>query len=301
LFLFISSCIVFRPKTIGADGANVIANRLDSITNSNRVNDLSQTAIEGALKGSSSDVSTESIQQLAEILGQAIEKELNKTFSNLDTKPPGKKFSKAIVENLINKELEDKLSHLLSTSIQQADGDISLALAHMEESLNGTLSSVFGNLNMELSRMDEAIIQVMSEQLKDSLNLFINSSLNNIEFRTLSHKLSTELLSSELRDSLVSLVRDINNNIDITDPIPKFIVTLRNNAVWVAIIAAILVGLLMYWWYYLSKRSKIGDDLSQVINEIASESDPEIKAQVERFLKERGHYDFYKKNIEKGG
>lgn len=297
--LLMTGCTLFQPSRIGYRSAETIGKRIDSISSEQHIRSVTRSAMEGALEGTNSSASDSSIDSLSKRLADVIHKELNRVFQNLDTKTPGKKFSRGVVENLIGEEVKQELKLFLKSTSQEAEADLSIAIAGLEKSLSKSINNVFSGLDRQLSGMDESIGQVLSETLRDSLTSFINESIAQLELEPLSHKLSTELLSKELRDSIISLATDVQQNIDITEPFPDILRAIRHNAYLFAIFSFGIIAFLIFWSYKLRNRRLLGDDFTEVIYNLDSSEDRILKQRLEQFLKEKGHYEFYRREVNK--
>ena len=299
IFSCISSCALFQPGRIGVGSAKKISSRIDELTSESKIKDMTRAAMEGALSGSASPSADTSLQVLSERLAENIEDKLNEVFRNLDTRTPGKKFSRGVVDNLINKEVEHELKAFLTATSQHAESDLSAAIEGLEHSLTMSLDRVFRDLDKQLHGIDKSVEQVFSASLRDSMTAFVNVAVANLDLRPLSHKLSTELLSKELRDSIISLAADVQSNINLAEPIPDILRVVRQNAYYFAIFSFAIIAFLIYWSYSLRKRGILGEDLTEVIQSLNASEDEVLKARLENFLRDKGHYDFYKKEVTK--
>ncbi len=295
----LSSCIAFQHKKMGYKSVEKLNEKLDNITEPDKISTMSQKAVEGALSGSQTPESEESIQKLTQTITKNLEQELNKVFSKIDTRTPGQNFSKGIVESLINDEVETSLKEFITTTAKSTDENFSDAILSLENTLSASLKRVAASLDTELSSLDESLVNVLSQNLQDSLNNFLNNSIANINLQPLSKKISTELLSPELRDSIISLATAVQNNIDITEPLPGIVVLVRQNAILLAWLGFFLIASLIYWSYFLRKRSILGNDLTEILHNLNESEDRELTLKLENFLKEKGHYEFYKDQVKR--
>ncbi len=294
-----SSCLMFQHKRFASKTAAEVSDQINELSSEEKIRQIAKSAIEGAFDGTASPSSDENIQKLSANISAHLEKELNKVFNNLDTKTPGKKFSEGVVENLINKEVEAKLKELLSSTVLQTEADLKRTISELERQLNTSIDGVMYNVNDDIASLDESFQKALSNNLQDSVSNFVNNALADIELNTLSHKMSTELLSRELRDSIISLASEVQKNIDITEPIPGILSLLRQNAIIFSIVGFFLIASLIYWSYYLRKRSILGDDLTEILHNLKETEDNELIGKLEDFLREKGHYEFYKKQLER--
>lgn len=299
LMACISSCTLFHPDRIGYGSAESLGEKIDRISSEEHIREITRAAMEGALAGTASSTADSSLTALSEQLAKNIETELNGVFQRLDTKTPGRKFSRGVVENLISKEVENELKDFLGNTSRSAEKDFSSAIQGLEKSLSASIKNVFSGLDRQLSVMDESVGQVLSETLRDSLTAFMNASIADLELKPLSHKLSTELLSKELRDSIISLATEVQQNIDITEPFPDILRAIRQNAYLFVIFTFATIAFLIYWSYMLRNRRLLGDDFTEVIQNLDSSQDKILKERLEEFLKEKGHYEFYRREVNK--
>lgn len=299
LILSMNSCLLFQHKKFAERTAGDISQSLKDITDEERIKALTQSAMEGAMQGTSSPQSEESLNELTRILSENIGKELNKVFAKLDTRTPGENFTSGVVESLVNKEVEEKLKSLLANTAQGAEKDFGLAIQNLEKDISQSLVGIVRTLNAQISTLDESMQGVLSQNLQDSISSFFNTAIANVELRPLSHKISTELLSSELRDSIISLASAVQNNIDITEPLPGIVTLLRQNAIILSLLGFFLIAGLIYWSYYLRKKSILGDDLTEILHKLNETEDEELVTKLESFLKEKGHYDFYQSQVQR--
>lgn len=297
--LLFTGCTLFQPSKIGYRSAETIGKRIDSISSENHIRSVTRSAMKGALEGTTSGTADNSIDSLSKRLADVIHKELNRVFQNLDTKTPGQKFSRGVVDNLIGKEVEAELKSFLNNTSKSAEADFSSAIEGLEKSLSRSIRTVFADLNQQISGVDDSVAKVFSATLRDSLTAFVNASISELNLKPLSHKLSTELLSAELRDSIISLATEVQQNIDITEPFPDILRAIRQNAYLFAIFMFLIIAFLIYWSYSLRNRGVLGQDLTEVIQSLDDSEDIVLKNKLESFLKDKGHFEFYRREVNK--
>jgi len=292
-----NSCLLFQHKRLASKTAEQVSQSLQDLTNEEKVKKLAKSAIEGVMDGTSSETSRESLDELTRILSENIGQELNNVFAHLDTKTPGENFSNGVVNSLVNKEVEAKLKQLLANTANGAQEDFGQAIQNLEKDINKSLTGIVRNLNNQISTLDESLQAVLSNSLQDSLSHFFNNAIADIELKPLSHKISTDLISTELRDSIISLATAVQNNIDITEPLPGIVTLLRQNAIILSLLGFFLIASLIYWSYYLRKKSILGDDLTEILHKLKETDDQDLIYKLESFLKEKGHYEFYQQQV----
>ena len=291
-----SACLLFKPKTIGADAAKELTHSIDSLTQQEVIHGLTKNAIEGALSGTTSEESDDDIKKLSETLTR----ELSKLIQNIDTGTPGSKFSKGVTENLLSKEVEKQLTEFVTTAINSADGDIALAIKNIEDNLSSSLDGVFKNLKSNISGLEYAIMSAMSKKLKDSLSFFITDALNGIAFDSLSANISTDLLSDQLRDTLTQIVVDIQNKISEGDG--NIFDKMKDYFIYGALFVFVLIlGLLWYYFHRrMRERTNYENDLSDIIENIVGDNDA-LKEKFLKSLEDKNHLHTFQQNKESRG
>jgi len=293
LFVFFSSCKSL--ENVGINSVKELTHKLDSLTQRNAISELSKNAVEGAISGSTNEVSEEKIKELSEKLGI----ELNKALQNIDTKNLGSNFSQGVTEKLLSKEVELRLTTLVSEAVSKANGDVSLAINDIETDVEKSLDGIFKNLNSNISSLEKQIINSLSDRLKDSLSFFLTDAIAGIEFDALSERLSTELLSSQLRDTLSSMVIDIKKEIGKQDgtlsPIADYITS--------AILLIFLLSMLWVWYFFHKKKKDkqiFENDLSDIFQNMVAEN-AELRESLLAALSKKETLESFRNTIENRG
>lgn len=295
LVLVTPSCTLLKPKTIGYDAAARIEARIDSLTRSANIEQMTKSAVEGALQGLASDASNEQVSKFSQALSESLGKELNRVFSELDTRTPGVKFSKGITDSLLNKTLELRLKSFVKSAINEADGDLQLAIAHIEGNLKHSLDAVFQNLRYNISTLEKSLMDAMSQRLKDSLSYFLTDAINGMEFDSVSAKISTDLLSRQLRDTLSSMVVEIKEEISLNQQVESWGSWIKENFIYGALFVAALVLLVSYLKTQVKKRDDYQRDLTIIMEDMVGE-DHELRDKLEKLLERKDHLNTFRKN-----
>lgn len=265
--------------------------KIDSLANEQNIYAITKSAVEGAISGTTTEASEEQIKKLGEFLGR----ELDKAIKNIDTKKPGKNFSNGVTANLLNDEVEESLKNLVSNAIESANGDVSRAIADIEINLSKSLNKIFSNLNGNIDGLQENLANTLSDNLRDSLSFFLTEAIANIEFQELSSHISTELLSSELRDTLSQIVVDIKKEIGREDG------TFSNvkEYIFSALLLGFLLGMLLIRYYFMRKSTlevQMAKDMSDTFDEILA-NNPELKDNIVSTLRKKESLKSIQKNI----
>lgn len=290
------SCAVFQPDRIGKGAAKQVDETIDDLTSEERLKQITQSAVEGAISGLSSQDSEEEISKLSVTLSETLGEKLNDVFENLDTRTPGTKFAKGVTDSLITKEVERQVTEFLSGVINQTGGDITTELDKLTRNLNRSIASLFPNLDKQIASLDKSIESVFTEQLKDSITLFLSSALGNVELEDFSHKLSTELLSAELRDTLKTMASEIAREINLTEDVPDFLDVIKRYALQFLALAFILIAALIYFRYKLKQREDYEVDLAEAIGKVIDE-DPTLRGKLQNVLSEKDRWEIFKEQL----
>lgn len=298
LSVLICSCAVFQPDRIGKGAAQQVDKTIIDLTSEERLKRITKSAVEGAISGLSSKDSEEEMSKLSETLAETLGDKLNKVFENLDTRTPGSKFAKGVTDSLISKEVELQVTQFLSGLINQTGGDIDKELDLLTRKLNISIASIFPNLDKQISGLDESIQSILSDQLKDSLTLFLSSALGNVELEDFSHKLSTELLSAELRDTLKIMASEIAREINLTEDVPDFLDVIKRYALQFMVLAFVLIAALIYFRHKLKQRLDYETDLADAIGKVIDD-DPALRSKLQNVLSEKDRWEVFKEQLGK--
>ncbi|MBT8231589.1 MAG: hypothetical protein KJN84_03100, partial [Bacteroidia bacterium] len=237
-------------------------------------------------------------QKLSKVLSETLEKELNKVFTNLDTKTPGEKFSKGVTDNLLSKEVEKKITDMLSDIINTADSGVGIAIGNLDKNINESVSRIFRNLDANLSSLDKQIVQVFSKTLRDSLTGFINGFVEDVDLKALSSKISTDLLSVELRDTLLSIAREVKKEVPLKEDVTDIIGVIKENATSIILLLGAIIAGLMFLRARLKKKREEDLDIASVVHK-AMNDDEAFKNKLEKMLADKNRLEDFKKRIDK--
>ena len=280
MILSIESCLLFKPKSAGLESIQRIENKVDSLTSEEVVGNMSKNAIESAVAGLNSRKSEAELEQLSKELSDKIGKELEGIFLRIDTRTPGVKFAKGVTDSLINKQLENDLLELLNASISRADGNLTVAIKHIEENLASSITTLASTFTENSAVLEDALLNTLSTQLKDSLSLFITEALSNVEFNQFSNQLSTELLSRQFRDTLGEIVLEIKEKLSFESEVEGWYYILKGHFVQAALFIAALVLVVSYMRntiQYMDRK----DSLKEILS-----NDPKLKKEFENLINE---------------
>lgn len=276
----IESCLLFKPKTVGLESVERIENKIDSLSSEEVVGNMSKRVVESAVEGLNSNQTDAQIAQLSEELADKIGEKLSEVFQRIDTRTPGVKFAKGVTDSLINKQLENDLLELLNASIDRADGNLTVAIKHIEENLNSTIGSIARTFETNSSVIEEALLETLSERLQDSLSFFLTDALSNVQFNSFSNQLSTELLSRQFRDTLGEIVVEIKERLSFESEVEGWYYVLRENFVQAALFIAALVIVVTYLRNTIHHMSN-SDSLREMLH-----NNPKLKKEFEDIINE---------------
>lgn len=296
--LLISSCAMFQPDRIGRGTAKQIDETIDNLTNEDRLKAMTKSAVEGAISGMSSKDSEEEISKLSETLAESLGEKLNEVFTNLDTRTPGVKFAKGVTDSLITKEVERQVTTFLSGIIHKSGGDINYEVDLLTENLNESIASLFPNLGRQIEGLEGSLQKILSTTLKDSLSTFISGALADLDLNGFSHKISTELLSAELRDTLRIVVAEIQREINLTEDVPGFLEVIKRYIYQFLAIAFFLIAALIYFRFRLKQREEYEEDMAAVIEGMLDE-DPSLKDKFEKMLADKNRLKVFKEQVKR--
>lgn len=294
--LSISSCALFQPSKIGRGAAQDIVKAVDKLSDEEIVYKLTQTAVEGAIAGLASTDSDDELAKFGEVLAETLGEKLNAVFDNLDTRTPGSKFAKGVTDSLINKKVEADIKLFIDGVIDKTGGDLNQEIALLTDNINRSIASIIPNLNREISSLDESVERVLSNQLKDSLSNFLSEAISGIELKDFSNKISTDLLSGQLRDTLKAMASEIRDELDVTENVPSFMELVKKNAYEFLGLAFLLIAGLIYFRHMLKQRRDYEEDVASVLSQMMDDN-PSIKDKVETMLKEKNRLDDFKTNV----
>lgn len=279
--LALDSCLLFKPKTAGLDSIARIEKKVDSLTSEAVIKKISEDAAQGAVSGLTNKHSEEEIEKLGKALGDVIAKELTGVFQRIDTRTPGTKFAKGVTDSLINKQLEQDFLKLINDAVAQADGNLEAAIKNIELNVNNSLDGISRRLNSNVTALEEAMLKTLSKKLQDSLSGFLTTAIGDVQFKSFSTNLSTELLSREFRDTLGEIVLEIREKVSIDEKVTSYYKIARNNFVQAALFIALLVMAVTYMNGQIKKMDR-KNEISDLLD-----SDPELKKQIAQLIKER--------------
>lgn len=296
--LSVSSCAMFQPDRIGRGTAKQIHETIDDLTSEERLKAITKSAVEGAISGLSSQDSEEEISKLSETLSESLGEKLNEVFENLDTRTPGVKFAKGVTDSLITKEVEKQVTSFLSGVIHKSGSDINYEVDLLTKNLNESIASLFPNLDRQIAGLDGSLQKILSNTLKDSLSTFISGALADLDLNGFSHKISTELLSSELRDTLRIVVAEIQREINLTEDVPGFLEVIKRYIYQFLAIAFFLIAALIYFRFRLKQREEYEEDMAVAIERMLEE-DPSLKNKFEKMLEDNNRLKVFKEQVKR--
>ena len=265
---------------MGLESVERIENKIDSLSSEEVVGNMSKRVVESAVEGLNSNQTDAQIAQLSEELADKIGEKLSEVFQRIDTRTPGVKFAKGVTDSLINKQLENDLLELLNASIDRADGNLTVAIKHIEENLNSTIGSIARTFETNSSVIEEALLETLSERLQDSLSFFLTDALSNVQFNSFSNQLSTELLSRQFRDTLGEIVVEIKERLSFESEVEGWYYVLRENFVQAALFIAALVIVVTYLRNTIHHMSN-SDSLREMLH-----NNPKLKKEFEDIINE---------------
>ena len=265
---------------MGLESVESIENKIDSLSSEEVVGNMSKRVVESAVEGLNSNQTDAQIAQLSEELADKIGEKLSEVFQRIDTRTPGVKFAKGVTDSLINKQLENDLLELLNASIDRADGNLTVAIKHIEENLNSTIGSIARTFETNSSVIEEALLETLSERLQDSLSFFLTDALSNVQFNSFSNQLSTELLSRQFRDTLGEIVVEIKERLSFESEVEGWYYVLRENFVQAALFIAALVIVVTYLRNTIHHMSN-SDSLREMLH-----NNPKLKKEFEDIINE---------------
>ena len=296
----ISSCAMFQPDRIGRGAAKQVDETIDELTSEERLKAITKSAVEGAISGLSSKESDEEMSKLSIALSETLGEKLNEVFENLDTRTPGIKFAKGVTDSLISKEVERQVTSFLSGVIHDTGGDINMELDLLTKNINESIGSLIPNLNKQIASIDGSIEKILSTKLKDSLSYFLSDALGNVELEEFSHKLSTELLSVELRDTLKTMASEIAREINLTEDVPGFLEVIKRYGYQFMAIAFFLIAALIYFWSKLKQRDDYERHVAEALGKMMDE-DPALRTKLENKLLEKDRLKLFQDQLRKRG
>ena len=294
----ISSCAMFQPDRIGRGTAKQIDETIDDLTSEERLRAITKSAVEGAISGISSKDSEKEISKLGETISESLGEKLNDVFVKLDTRTAGVKFAKGVTDSLISREVERQVTTFLSGVVNKTGGDINNEVDLLTDNLNRSIASLFPNLDAQLSSLDGSIEKILSEKLKDSLSLFLSDALGNMQLEDFSHKVSTELLSDELRDTLKMMAAEIKTEINLTENVPGFLEVVRLYIYQFLAIAFFLIAALIYFRFRLKQRQEYEADLTEALGKMMDE-DPSLRSKLEDKLMKKDRLKLFQEQLKR--
>lgn len=306
LFYFIiicclgSSCAMFQPDRIGRGAAKQIDDTIDELTDEERLKAITKSAVEGAISGLSSNDSEKEVSKLSEALAETLGTKLNEVFANLDTRTPGVKFAKGVTDSLISKEVEKQVTSFLSNTINKTGGDINREIDLLTANLNASIAELFPNIGNQIESLEGSLQKVLSETLRDSLSVFMSDALTNLELEGFSHKIATELLSRELRDTLRLMASEIQREINLTEDVPGFLELIKRYIYQFLAIAFLLIAALIYFRFKLKQREEYEEDMAATIDKML-ELDPSLQDIFDDMMAEKNKLKTFKKQVQRRG
>ncbi|MGK0317796.1 MAG: hypothetical protein ACI86M_004042 [Saprospiraceae bacterium] len=298
--LTLSSCALFQPKDIGRNTVADLSNDIEKLTSEERINGIVKSAVEGALEGTSSERSAESIKDLVQILTKEIKDQINPVLDSLDTKVPAEKLVNGAIEALTSEKNKAKIDSLITNILRNADENLAITVSDLEKSINKTLSSIVSNLKHELAGMDKTIAEMFSDVLQDSLSSLINGTIAGIDMEMISKRISTELLTKQLRDTISLMLKDASESA--TKPLDSILGLLKKNLIYVALVIAGLV--LLLWWIrrkFVKKdhdakhAQEFASEMTKAIANISSKHENlDLEKKIKERLADKKTYDKYK-------
>lgn len=299
ILLTFSSCALFQPKDIARNTVADLNKDLTELTSETRIKGIVKSAVEGALEGTSSEESAKSINELVTILTKEIKDQLNPVLAELDTKAPAENLVNGAIESLTSEANKEKINSLLSDILRGADDDLKLTIDGLEKNLNKSVSAIVSNLKQELAGMDQTIAKVFSNVLQDSLASLINGTIAGIDMEMISKRISTELLTKQLRDTINLMLEGASESA--TRPIDSVLALLKKNLVYVAVVIAGLI--LLVWWIRrkfvkkstdMEQAKAFASEMTKAIEKISAEDHLELEEKIRKRLSDEKIYDKYK-------
>ena len=126
----------------------------------------------------------------------------------------------------------------------------------------------------------------------------MSSALGDVQLKDFSHKLSTELLSAELRDTLKIMAAEITHDINLTEDVPGFLDVIKRYALQFLALAFVLIAALIYFRYKLKQREDYEVDLAEAIGKVIDE-DPALRGKLQNVLSEKDRWEIFREQLGK--
>ncbi len=297
--LTLSSCALFQPKDIGRNTVADLSTDIEKLISPDRINKIVQSAVEGALEGTSSEESAESIKELVQILTEEIKSQINPALDSLNTKAPAENLVNGAIDAISSEQNKAKIDSLLTSILRNTDKNLEVTLGQLEKNLNRTISGVVTNLENEVAGLDKTIAKIFSDVLQDSLSNFINGTIEGIDMAMISKRVSEELLTKQLRDTIGLIFKNASE--EALGPAEVLLNAVKKNAIKVALVIA---GIIFFFWWLRRRFVKMDKDakeahgnaaaLAKAIRDISAEGDIELERKIKEKMVNNDAYDKYK-------
>lgn len=300
LVLLMNSCALFYPKDIGRNTVADLKDDIEELTSEDRIKGIVKSAVEGAFEGTATETSTHSIKELVDVLTEEIKSKLNPVLAELDTKTPAENLTNGAIDALTSDENKAKINALLTDILENADQDLKASVSSLEVSLNETVSGIVANLKSELADMDQTVAKVFSNVLQDSLSNLINGTIEGIDMEMISRRISTELLTKQLRDSINQIVKEASNSA--VDPLDSTLDLLKKNLTSILLLIAGLVILIIYVRrrfvqkdHDMKHAQAFAKEMTKAVENLSTDGDTELETRIKKQLSDKDSYEKYRK------
>ncbi|MEM9824481.1 MAG: hypothetical protein AAF985_25570 [Bacteroidota bacterium] len=219
-----------------------LGTRMDSLTrhadqlmrNYTYPESVAEALVAGAFKGLAGEETKAGMDSLTNRISSGIQKYLNTALADLAVDTLGANLIKGVVDRLDEPQTRDTLQKIISTAF----GDVDLQIKM-------TLTKFFDQLASKDSQrqLEQLLLGAISEEGADSLQHFLNKTLNGISFAAIGDSLRQNVLNEATRDALDRTVPQLNSIVETVDRIADLFENTQNNwkrdAIFLSILALI--------------------------------------------------------------
>ncbi len=285
ILLLTSSCKIGQIskdfKSIKED-ASKISKDIKSVKGAfTPIDSATMAAMSGVLTELSDTISETKMDTIAARINRILVSYLNESFKNLDPGPLGQHLAQGAMQPILDPATEQRLQEMIHSVSQKASDDLTTAMRNMMSELTSRQSQ---------AKLNTLLVSLLNDSNSDALAGFVNRSIDKVNFDTIGHRIAYELIETNVKpqvDSVVRMaVRSIFSEIQKDKNAKGFFSDIRN----IMLLGIGLLGLAMAVLFWINRRKAM--DLNRMfihaIEDMEEKHATDAKKAVENQARQRG-------------
>ena len=245
------------------------------------IDTFTMNATSGVLTELSSASSEEKLDSIAARISRIVAQYLNDALATVDPSPVGNKLVTGALDTLLARETQHRLQLMIEGVSRKAGKDISYLIKQSFLDLSSPANK---------ARLNSILLSMFDVRSSDSLGMFLNRSIQSVDFERLGATISEDIFRSGLRAEIDSIartaVRSIFDEIRKDDNARGFFDDIRN----IIVLGVGLIGLLLalLFWWNRRKSMQMNQVFLHAIENLDHSTATHVKKSVEHEARQKG-------------